>query len=57
MTRYKLRQPGTELKQHLDKASPNILSMDVIRKAQEIRKLAKSVQDKMRNAYQVRRRE
>jgi hypothetical protein len=51
MTRYKLRQPGTELKQHLDKASPNILSMDVIRKAQEIRKLAKSVQDKMRNAY------
>ncbi len=40
-----------ELKQHVDKAGVNILSMDVIRKAQEIQKLAKSVQDKMRNAY------
>jgi hypothetical protein len=40
-----------ELKQHVDKAGPNILSMDVIKKAQEIQKLAKSVQDKMRNAY------
>jgi spore coat polysaccharide biosynthesis protein SpsF (cytidylyltransferase family) len=40
-----------ELKQHVDKAGANILSMDVIKKAQEIQKLAKSVQDKMRNAY------
>jgi hypothetical protein len=40
-----------ELKQHVDKAGVNILSMDVIRKAQEIQKLAKSVQDKMKNAY------
>jgi spore coat polysaccharide biosynthesis protein SpsF (cytidylyltransferase family) len=40
-----------ELKQHVDKASANVLSMDVIKKAQEIQKLAKSVQDKMRNAY------
>jgi spore coat polysaccharide biosynthesis protein SpsF (cytidylyltransferase family) len=40
-----------ELKQHVDKAGVNILSMDVIKKAQEIQKLAKSVQDKMRNAY------
>jgi len=40
-----------ELKQHVDKAGGNILSMDVIKKAQEIQKLAKSVQDKMRNAY------
>jgi hypothetical protein len=40
-----------ELKQHVDKAGTNILSMDVIKKAQEIQKLAKSVQDKMRNAY------
>ncbi len=40
-----------ELKQHVDKAGLNILSMDVIRKAQEIQKLAKSVQDKMKNAY------
>jgi hypothetical protein len=40
-----------ELKQHVDTAGANILSMDVIKKAQEIQKLAKSVQDKMRNAY------
>jgi hypothetical protein len=40
-----------ELKQHVDKAGTNILSMDVIKKAQEIQRLAKSVQDKMRNAY------
>jgi hypothetical protein len=40
-----------ELKQHVDNAGANILSMDVIKKAQEIQKLAKSVQDKMRNAY------
>jgi spore coat polysaccharide biosynthesis protein SpsF (cytidylyltransferase family) len=40
-----------ELKQHVDKAGANILSMDVIKNAQEIQKLAKSVQDKMRNAY------
>jgi len=40
-----------ELKQHVDKAGANVLSMDVIKKAQEIQKLAKSVQDKVRNAY------
>jgi len=40
-----------ELKQRVDRAGANILSMDVIKKAQEIQKLAKSVQDKMRNAY------
>jgi len=40
-----------ELKRQVDKTGVNILSMDVIKKAQEIQKLAKSVQDKMRNAY------
>jgi hypothetical protein len=40
-----------ELKQHVDKAGVNILSMEVIKKAQEIQKLAKSVQDKMSRAY------
>ncbi len=40
-----------ELKLHVDKSGANVLSMDVIKKAQEIQKLAKSVQDKMRNAY------
>ena len=40
-----------ELKEHVDKSGANVLSLDVIKKAQEIQKLAKSVQDKMRTAY------
>jgi hypothetical protein len=47
----KLLSLAAELKQNVDKTSPNILSMDVIKKAQEIEKLAKSVKDKMREAY------
>ena len=47
----KLAALAAELKQHVAKTDANILSMDVIKKAQEIQKLAKSVQDKMRNAY------
>jgi phospholipid N-methyltransferase len=46
----KLVALAAELKQHVDQTGPNILSMDVIKKAQEIQKLAKSVQDKMKNA-------
>jgi hypothetical protein len=40
-----------ELKQQVDKTDINVLSIAVIKKAQEIQKLAKSVQDKMRNGY------
>jgi spore coat polysaccharide biosynthesis protein SpsF (cytidylyltransferase family) len=47
----KLMALTAELKQHVDTTGANILSMDVIKKAQEIQKLAKSVQDKMKNAY------
>jgi hypothetical protein len=47
----KLLSLAAELKQNVDSTSPNILSMDVIKKAQEIEKLAKSVKDKMREAY------
>ena len=47
----KLLSLAAELKQHVDQTSPNILSIDVIKKAQEIEKLAKSVKDKMREAY------
>ena len=47
----KLLSLAAELKQNVDKTSPSILSMDVIKKAQEIEKLAKSVKDKMKNAY------
>jgi spore coat polysaccharide biosynthesis protein SpsF (cytidylyltransferase family) len=47
----KLLALTTELKAQVDKTSVNILSMDVVKKAQEIQKLAKSVQDKMKNGY------
>jgi hypothetical protein len=47
----KLLSLAAELKQNVDKTSPSILSMDVIKKAQEIEKLAKSVKDKMKDAY------
>ncbi len=47
----KLVNLTAELKQQVDKTGADILSMDVIKKAQEIQKLAKSVQDKMKNAY------
>jgi hypothetical protein len=39
------------LKEQVDKTAVNILSVDVIKKAQEIQKLAKSVQDKMKYGY------
>ena len=47
----KLLSLATELKQNVDKTSPIILSLDVVKKAQEIEKLAKSVKDKMKYAY------
>lgn len=47
----KLFSLAAELKQNVDKTSPSILSVDVIKKAQEIEKLAKSVKDKMKDAY------
>jgi hypothetical protein len=47
----KLLSLAAELKQNVDKTSPSILSLDVIKKAQEIEKLAKSVKDKMKDAY------
>ena len=47
----KLLSLAAELKQNVDRTDRNILSMDVIKKAQEIEKLAKSVKDKMKDAY------
>jgi hypothetical protein len=44
----KLLKLATELKEYVDKSNENTLSLDVIRKAEEIEKLAKSVKDKMR---------
>jgi len=44
----RLLQLSNELKQYVDKASENTLSLDVIRKAEEVEKLAKRVKEKMR---------
>ena len=44
----KLLALATELKENVDRTNSNILSMDVVKKAQEIEKLAKSVKDKMK---------
>lgn len=44
----RLLKLSEELKTYVDKSDQNILSLDVIRKAAEIEKLAKSVKDKMK---------
>jgi hypothetical protein len=44
----KLLKLSIELKAYVDKSNENVLSLDVIRKADEIEKLAKSVKDKMK---------
>ena len=44
----KLLKLSVELKQYVDKSDENVLSLDVIKKAEEIEKLAKSVRDKMK---------
>lgn len=44
----KLLVLATELKQDVEKTDKNILSVDVIKKADEIEKLAKSVKDRMK---------
>ena len=44
----KLFKLATELKDQVDKSNQNILSLEVIKKAEEIEKLAHSVKEKMR---------
>ena len=44
----KLLELATELKQYVDRSNENTLSTDVIKKADQIEKLAKSVKDKMK---------
>ena len=46
----KLFQLATELKAAVDKSNENMLSLDVVRKAEEVEKLAKKVRDKMKDA-------
>ena len=44
----KLLEMATELKQYVDKSGENVMSLDVIRKCDEIEKLSKSVRSKMK---------
>ena len=44
----KLLKLSLELKQSVDKSDENVLSVEVIKKAEEIEKLARSVKDKMK---------
>lgn len=44
----KLLELATELKQYVDKSNENVLSMDVVKKCEEIERLAKSVRGKMK---------
>jgi nitric oxide reductase activation protein len=45
----KLLALAKELKEEVDKSDKNTLSVDVVKKAGEIEKLAKSVKDRMRS--------
>lgn len=47
----RLLKLATELKESVDKSNEHTLSLDVIKKADEIEKLAKSVKDKMKGSY------
>ena len=44
----KLLKLSTGPKEYVDKTNENVLSLDVLKKAEEIEKLAKSVKEKMR---------
>ncbi len=44
----KLLELATELKQYVDKSNENTLSVDVVKKAEEIEKLAHTIRDKMK---------
>jgi hypothetical protein len=44
----KLLKLSTELKEYVDKSNENVLSLDVIKKAEQIEKLAHSVREKMK---------
>ena len=44
----KLLELATELKQAVDKSNEHTLSLDVIKKAEQIEKLARNVKEKMK---------
>jgi hypothetical protein len=47
----KLLKLATELKEYVGKTDENILSLDVVKKAEEIEKLAHAVKEKMKTSY------
>jgi hypothetical protein len=47
----RLLKLATELKESVDKSNENMLSMEVVKKAEEIEKLAHSVKEKMKGNY------
>ena len=49
----KLLELATELKQYVDKTNENVLSVEVIKKAEEVEKLAKTIREKMKEDYRI----
>lgn len=47
----KLLQMANELQEYVDKTNENILSLEVVKKAEQIEKLARSVREKMKASY------
>jgi hypothetical protein len=47
----KLLQLATELKEYVGRSDENVLSINVVKKADEIEKLAHSVKEKMKTSY------
>jgi predicted nucleic acid-binding Zn-ribbon protein len=47
----RLLKLATELKEYVDKSNENTLSLDVVKKAEEIEKLAHTVKEKMKDGY------
>jgi ATP-dependent helicase/DNAse subunit B len=49
----KLLQLAIELKQYVDKTNENVLSVEVIKKAEEVEKLARNIREKMKEDYRI----
>jgi hypothetical protein len=47
----RLLQLSTELKEYVSKSNENMLSVDVVKKAEQIEKLAHSVKEKMKGGF------
>ncbi len=45
-----LLELASELKQYVDKTNENVLSLDVMKKAEQIEKLARQIREKMKNS-------